>query len=292
MRTVSPSRSPPGPPGPELAHLLRHHAEALAFLARARGLDRGVEREHVGLLGDRLGLGDELLDLLRRGGQGIGLARGVLDFFRQPAQLGAAEIEPLAMAARQPGQGGVPLRGLPGASGQLLRDAQDLPRVLRRGAHHQRLLPRALGEIAGGAGHLLGRGAHLLGRGRDLLRHGGGLMSMLAIVPTRSRSRASIATTARVSGSRPAALASSWGRPRSPSATRAVPRPRARRTEHVAEQQLHQPLLQRQRERGEGQQARPERARARGMEDGRHHPADQPTAAAPIRWSRRRKVAA
>ena len=68
----------------ELADLLGDDGEAAALLARARGLDGGVERQQVGLRGDRgdglddaadlLGLGAELAD--GGGGRRRGLAHG------------------------------------------------------------------------------------------------------------------------------------------------------------------------------------------------------------------------
>ncbi len=48
----------------QLAHLLRHHGEAAAVLAGSGGLDRGVQRQQVGLPrepGDRF---DEAVNLL------------------------------------------------------------------------------------------------------------------------------------------------------------------------------------------------------------------------------------
>jgi hypothetical protein len=50
----------------ELAHLGGHDREALAVLAGARGLDGGVERQQVGLVGDVVDDGDLLRDLLHR----------------------------------------------------------------------------------------------------------------------------------------------------------------------------------------------------------------------------------
>ena len=45
--------------------LVRHHREALARVTRPRRLDRGVEREQVGLVGDALDHLDDLADLVR-----------------------------------------------------------------------------------------------------------------------------------------------------------------------------------------------------------------------------------
>ncbi len=46
--------------------LLRHHGEAAAGVAGARRLDGGVERQQVGLLGDRGVQPEHVADLLRR----------------------------------------------------------------------------------------------------------------------------------------------------------------------------------------------------------------------------------
>ena len=51
----------------QIAHLLGHHREAASVLAGARRLDRGVEREQVGLEGDLVDDLDDLGDVLRRG---------------------------------------------------------------------------------------------------------------------------------------------------------------------------------------------------------------------------------
>ncbi|OPZ04256.1 MAG: hypothetical protein BWZ09_01920 [Alphaproteobacteria bacterium ADurb.BinA305] len=49
----------------ELAHLVGHHREAAPGLARTGGLDRGVEREQVGLVGDVADRVDDRVDLAR-----------------------------------------------------------------------------------------------------------------------------------------------------------------------------------------------------------------------------------
>ena len=55
----------------ERLHLLRHHREALAGIAGARRLDRGVERQQIGLRGDRLNELDHGADALARRPQGL-----------------------------------------------------------------------------------------------------------------------------------------------------------------------------------------------------------------------------
>ena len=64
--------------GGERLHLARHHGEALAGLAGARRLDRGVERQEIGLAGDVLDQLDDVADLLRRRGEPVHGAVGAL----------------------------------------------------------------------------------------------------------------------------------------------------------------------------------------------------------------------
>ena len=65
----------------ERLHLVRHHGEAASRIARAHRFDRGVEREQVGLLGDRRNEADHVADFGRRGFQPVealsGRCRGV-----------------------------------------------------------------------------------------------------------------------------------------------------------------------------------------------------------------------
>ena len=94
----------------ELADLLGDDREAAALLARARGLDGGVEREQVGLRGDGgdglddaadlLGLRAELAD--GGGGRGGGLAHGAHRGGRLAHGVGAGG----GQAARLGGRGG------------------------------------------------------------------------------------------------------------------------------------------------------------------------------------------
>ena len=62
----------------ELADLLGHDGEAAALLARARGLDRGVQGEQVGLLGDAGDGVDDAADPLRARAQLADRGRGVV----------------------------------------------------------------------------------------------------------------------------------------------------------------------------------------------------------------------
>jgi len=51
----------------EFLDLAGDHRKSASGLASARGLDRGVEREQIGALGNRLDQFDDLADFLRRG---------------------------------------------------------------------------------------------------------------------------------------------------------------------------------------------------------------------------------
>ena len=143
----------------ERAHLVGHHREAAAMIARPRRLDRGIEGEQVGLvrnpadgagdLADILGAPLELGDEPDRGAlakavafdgahRGADLDRGFrqhdLDGFRAPAR-------------------GFRLRARDGEAGDDLLDGRQL---LLRGA----------GRLAGAAGDLLHRSAQFFRRGR------------------------------------------------------------------------------------------------------------------------------
>ncbi len=65
----------------ERLHFGRHHRKAPAGFARARGLDRGVEREQVGLLRDGADQLDDVADAARARGeladQRVGVLRDV-----------------------------------------------------------------------------------------------------------------------------------------------------------------------------------------------------------------------
>ena len=60
-------------------HLLRHHREAASRFTRGRRLNRGVQREHVGLLGNVRDQLHDLADLLRALAQALDPLRGFLD---------------------------------------------------------------------------------------------------------------------------------------------------------------------------------------------------------------------
>ena len=50
----------------QVAHLTGHHGKAAALLAGTRRLDRGIQRQDVGLEGDRVDHADDVADLARR----------------------------------------------------------------------------------------------------------------------------------------------------------------------------------------------------------------------------------
>ncbi len=56
----------------QLAHLVRHHREAAALLAGARSLDRRVQSQEIGLIGD-------VLDHLHDAGNHLGLIHQLVD---------------------------------------------------------------------------------------------------------------------------------------------------------------------------------------------------------------------
>ena len=63
----------------EALHFLGHDGEAAPRLARGRRLDRGVQREHVGLLGDVRDELHDLADLLRAFAEALDALGGLLD---------------------------------------------------------------------------------------------------------------------------------------------------------------------------------------------------------------------
>ena len=62
----------------EALDLVGDDGEALARFARPSGLDRGVQREHVRLLGDVADQGDDLADLVHFAGEGLDLVDGLV----------------------------------------------------------------------------------------------------------------------------------------------------------------------------------------------------------------------
>ena len=136
----------------ELAHLGGHDREAPAVLARARGLDGGVEREQVGLAGDLLDDLDVLGDLLHladgaatrprhwlrpiRGPVGdllgVGGALGVLADARTISSMDAETSSAEAACSFDPCESCWEPWRLRRALGHAVRDALDLQTVARR----------------------------------------------------------------------------------------------------------------------------------------------------------------
>ncbi len=146
--------------GGERLHLGGDHREALAGIARARRLDRGVEREQVGLRRDAADQPHHVADLA--GG------------FRQPLHARARRLRTVDRFARGGGGGGDLAGDLADADRQLLRRRRDGGEVARAflGARGGalRLVARALGglrHVTGGIAHPAGRFAELVHDARD-----------------------------------------------------------------------------------------------------------------------------
>jgi hypothetical protein len=164
--------------GGELLHLARHHREALARLARARRLDRGVQRQQVGLAGD---VGDEahhLADLRRGLGQA---AHGRVGGLRALHRL-ARRLRGVRHLARDLAHAGAELLGRRGDVAQVAR-ALLRARGGRRGA-----VPGALHSLR----HRLRRAAHLPGRAAERGHHPGDRLAEVLRVPLLRR-RAAVA---------------------------------------------------------------------------------------------------
>ena len=155
----------------ELPNLARHNAETESVLAGARRLDRGVERQQIGLAGDARDAVDQLADLarlaieLRRhlGGmihvhQQVHQQRaGAGDFFAAPACL-RGDVGDLSLGLLRPGV-------------QRRRESRRSLRVFAAVADQLALALGALRELIGRRADLLRRGLERSSRGRELLRH-------------------------------------------------------------------------------------------------------------------------
>ncbi len=117
--------------------LLGHDGEAAARLARRRGLDRGVEREHVRPLGDVGDELDDLADLQRRLAEPLDPLRRVLDL---PADVVHAGDLALHRAGAVLGRR-ERLLGDPRRARRRLRDLVDRRRHLQRRSGHLPDLP-------------------------------------------------------------------------------------------------------------------------------------------------------
>src|SRR4051812_18174172 len=157
----------------ELADLLGDDGEAAALLAGASGLDRGVERQEVGLLGDAgdglddaadaLGALGELADRLGH------LAGAVGDLADRFGRLLRSRNALLGNASRLLGH----LSGLLGALRAVLGDLRRAGRGLAGRLDHAHLTLGALRDVAHRGGDLTDRTAGLVRGGRHLLRGGG-----------------------------------------------------------------------------------------------------------------------
>ena len=133
----------------ERAHLLGHHREAAAGLAGPRSLDRGVEREEVGLEGDVVDVPDDL---------GGALGRGP-DPRHGPCICSTAAVPSSGRAARRPWRVRSPAGRSSADCWVIARDRLDGGGGLLERA---RLLGGAGGDRLGGGGDLGGGRGHLL----------------------------------------------------------------------------------------------------------------------------------
>ena len=154
----------------ELADLVGDDGEALAGFARAGGLDRRVDREDVGLLGE---LGDDVehgADLLRLLAQLQHVRDDLIDLPPDAGDRLVRHVDGAVAGAR--GVGGLlgDVRHALRALGDLARRRQQL--ADRRGdlGHRGRLLLGAGRLLVGGGLQLGRRAAHLADGGADLLR--------------------------------------------------------------------------------------------------------------------------
>ena len=157
----------------ELADFLGDDGEAAALLAGAGGLDGGVEREEVGLLGDAGDGVDDAADLGGLGGEalhgGADLRAGALDLADRVGGLRGGADAVLGDPAGLLGGFGGGRRGLgagAGGAGRFLHG-------LSGGLDHADLALGAMGDVGDGGGDLADGATGLLGGGRHLLRGGG-----------------------------------------------------------------------------------------------------------------------
>ena len=160
----------------ELADLLGDDGEAAALLAGAGGLDRGVERQQVGLLGDAGDRVDDAADPLGAGGRARAIASPTCGGGRRATcahRVGGARRRSTpsratarASSAARGGRAARPRRWL--------RRWRARPRCTACGRTRpsRDLALGALGDLADGGGDLADRAAGLLGGGGHLLRRG------------------------------------------------------------------------------------------------------------------------
>ena len=141
----------------EGAHFHGDDGEALAILARAGGLDGGVERQHIGLSRNLVDSGDDLADLLRLLGEGQDVLGDAFDALLDAAHTLDGFLDGLLAATRD-------FDGALGGGGDFLR--------ARRGLFGDGLdLIDGGGGLGDGGGLLAGAGGLLGGGGEDF---GGG----------------------------------------------------------------------------------------------------------------------
>ena len=149
-----------GHPLREHAHLGRHHREAATVRARARRLDRCVQRQQVGLEGNAVDHADDVGDAPRTGVDGLHLGRHLADDAAHFARQVGGRLGGAAGGHRRVG-------AVLDDDGDLLERHRGFAQLPARAL---RALGQALAAVLQGAGRRgrgLGRAAHLLQR----LRH-------------------------------------------------------------------------------------------------------------------------
>ena len=171
-------------------HLVRHHGEAAALLAGPGGLDGGVQRQQVGLLGDALDGGEDGVDLLGVLLQLLDDAGGLLDLggeIRDGALVAGDHLLAVLTAA---GAAAGCLRGLLGIAGDLDgggghlvhrgRNLGDLVLLARQPLvgflRHVVGGPGLLVELGGGVGDVLHHDVDAFDEGVDVLGDGADLV--------------------------------------------------------------------------------------------------------------------
>ena len=153
----------------EPLHFLGDDGEAASRLAGRRRLDRRIQREHIGLLGDVGDEFDDLADLQRGFAEALDPFRGVLDLRPDLVHAGDLVLHRLRAFFRRRERLLRHARRLRCG----LRDLADRQRHLRH--RRRRLLDlatltlRRLEQPAGDRLRILGRLGHLIGRGVDSL---------------------------------------------------------------------------------------------------------------------------
>ena len=143
----------------QIAHLISHHGKATALIAGAGRFNRGVQRQQVGLLGDRADHLQHLADLFGLVGQRLHFRFGQVDLFSQLADFTAHMVD------RAAAFNGLLVSGLRrrcraiGMPGDLINGTAHLPHGRTHVTDFALLTVRAGAEVAGG---LHQAGPHLL----------------------------------------------------------------------------------------------------------------------------------